>query len=111
MIVLPRLYPILDAGCFPSARDLITAAEELIAGGCTVLQYRNKSGNARAMLEQPRDCGECSVPTLSQTPRQESGNLQFTYNQSLIFLRIAPPIPINPVTNNPRVPGSGLMMA
>jgi thiamine-phosphate pyrophosphorylase len=52
MIVLPRLYPILDAGCFPSVCDLIAAAEELVAGGCTLLQYRNKSGNARVLLEQ-----------------------------------------------------------
>jgi thiamine-phosphate pyrophosphorylase len=52
MIVLPRLYPILDAGCFSDPRDLITAAEEFIAGGCTVMQYRNKSGNAQVMLEQ-----------------------------------------------------------
>jgi thiamine-phosphate pyrophosphorylase len=55
MIALPRLYPILDAGCFPSAIELIAAAEELAAGGCTVLQYRNKSGNARVMLEQARE--------------------------------------------------------
>jgi thiamine-phosphate pyrophosphorylase len=55
MIVLPRLYPILDAGCFAGTGDLITSAEELIAGGCTLLQYRNKSGNARAMLEQARE--------------------------------------------------------
>ena len=55
MIILPRLYPILDAGCFPDPRDLIAAAEGLIAAGCTVLQYRNKSGNARVMLEQARE--------------------------------------------------------
>jgi thiamine-phosphate pyrophosphorylase len=55
MIVLPRLYPILDAGCFPNARDLIIAAEELAAAGATLLQYRNKSGNARVMLEQARE--------------------------------------------------------
>ncbi|HLW86067.1 MAG TPA: thiamine phosphate synthase [Candidatus Sulfotelmatobacter sp.] len=55
MIVLPRLYPILDAGCFPSTLALVTAAEELAAGGCTLLQYRNKSGNARVMLEQARE--------------------------------------------------------
>ena len=55
MIVIPRLYPVLDAGYFPDARDLLAAAEELIASGCTVLQYRNKSGNARAMLEQARE--------------------------------------------------------
>jgi len=31
------------------------AAEELAAAGVTLLQYRNKSGNAREMLEQARD--------------------------------------------------------
>ena len=30
-------------------------AEEFVAGGCTLLQYRNKSGNARIMLEQARE--------------------------------------------------------
>ena len=30
-------------------------AGELIAGGCTLLQYRNKSGNVRVMLEQARE--------------------------------------------------------
>ena len=55
MIVLPRLYPILDAGCFPNALGLITAAEELASAGVTLVQYRNKSGNARVMLEQARE--------------------------------------------------------
>jgi thiamine-phosphate pyrophosphorylase len=55
MIVFPRLYPILDAGCFPIARDLVAAAEELIAAGCTILQYRNKSGNAREILDHARE--------------------------------------------------------
>lgn len=55
MIVLPRLYPILDAGCFPNARGLITAAEELASAGVTLIQYRNKSGNARVMLDQARE--------------------------------------------------------
>jgi thiamine-phosphate pyrophosphorylase len=53
--LFPRLYPILDASCYPNARALLTAAEELVAGGCTLLQYRNKSGNARGMLEQARE--------------------------------------------------------
>jgi len=30
-------------------------AGELVAGGCTLLQYRNKGGNARVMLEQARE--------------------------------------------------------
>jgi thiamine-phosphate pyrophosphorylase len=55
MIVLPRLYPILDAGCFPNALVLITAAEEIASAGMTLIQYRNKSGNARVMLEQARE--------------------------------------------------------
>jgi len=52
MIALPRLYPILDASCFPEALGLIAAAEELAAASATLIQYRNKSGNARVMLEQ-----------------------------------------------------------
>ena len=55
MISLPRLYAILDAGCFPNTQALFAAAEELAGGGCTLLQYRNKSGNARVMLEQARE--------------------------------------------------------
>ncbi|HZC21808.1 MAG TPA: thiamine phosphate synthase [Candidatus Binatia bacterium] len=55
MLALPRLYAILDAGCFPSTPALLSAAEELVAAGCTLVQYRNKSGNARVMLEQARE--------------------------------------------------------
>jgi thiamine-phosphate pyrophosphorylase len=55
MIVLPRLYAILDTSCFPDTQALLSAAEELLAGGVTLLQYRNKSGNTRQMLEQARE--------------------------------------------------------
>lgn len=55
MIVLPRVYPILDAGCFHNTLGLISAAEELLSAGVTLIQYRNKSGNARMMLEQARE--------------------------------------------------------
>jgi thiamine-phosphate pyrophosphorylase len=55
MIVLPRLYSILDASCFASSQGLIAAAEELAAAGATLIQYRNKSGSARVMLEQARE--------------------------------------------------------
>ncbi len=54
-MLLPRLYPILDAGCFPNANAMFTAAEELAAAGCTLLQYRNKSGSARHMLDEARE--------------------------------------------------------
>jgi len=48
---LPRLYAILDVRCFADAAALLLAAEELAAAGVTLIQYRNKSGNARRMLE------------------------------------------------------------
>jgi thiamine-phosphate pyrophosphorylase len=52
---LPRLYPILDASCFPEAAGLFAAAEELASAGVTLIQYRNKQGNARQMLEDARE--------------------------------------------------------
>jgi thiamine-phosphate pyrophosphorylase len=55
VIALPRLYPIVDAACFATTEDLRGFAEELAAGGCSLLQYRNKSGNARVMLDQARE--------------------------------------------------------
>ena len=55
MIHLPRLYAILDASYFSESQVLFSTAEELLAGGVTLLQYRNKSGNARGMLEQARE--------------------------------------------------------
>ena len=55
MIRLPRLYAILDAACFGETRALLEYAAALAAGGVTLLQYRNKSGNARQMLEQARE--------------------------------------------------------
>jgi len=55
VIALPRLYAIIDAAAFLKHEELITFATELIFGGCTVLQYRNKNGSARVMLEQARE--------------------------------------------------------
>jgi len=52
---LPRLYAILDTSYFPDSQVFFSAAEELVAGGVTLLQYRNKSANAREMLEQARE--------------------------------------------------------
>jgi thiamine-phosphate pyrophosphorylase len=54
-MLLPRLYAILDTACFSDSQSLLEAAEELAAGGVTLLQYRNKSGSARQMLEQARE--------------------------------------------------------
>jgi thiamine-phosphate pyrophosphorylase len=52
MILLPRLYAIVDSSAHESTEDLVAYAMELAAAGCTVLQYRNKSGNTRVMLKQ-----------------------------------------------------------
>jgi len=55
MVSLPRLYPILDTSCFSNSGSLFQAAHDLAAAGCTLLQYRNKSGQARLMLEEARE--------------------------------------------------------
>ena len=52
---LPRLYAILDSSCFPEEHDLFATAVELVGGGVTLLQYRNKTGSARQMLQQARE--------------------------------------------------------
>jgi thiamine-phosphate pyrophosphorylase len=49
---IPGLYAILDASFFPDANAVVAAAQDLVAGGCLLLQYRNKAGNARLVLEQ-----------------------------------------------------------
>ena len=74
MIQLPRLYPILDASCFPSAEAIAAAAQELVSAGCTLLQYRNKSGNARAMLDHARELKRLLARTTS------SGNVKLIMN-------------------------------
>ena len=62
MIEVPRLYAILDAGCFPDTQALLATAEELAAADCTLIQYRNKSGNSRVMLEQARELKKRLAP-------------------------------------------------
>jgi len=52
MTPLPRLYAILDSSRFADIDALCLSATELAAAGVTLLQYRNKSGKARQMLEQ-----------------------------------------------------------
>jgi thiamine-phosphate pyrophosphorylase len=55
MILLPRLYAIVDSSAHASTQDLVAYVAELAAGGCRLLQYRNKSGNAQVMLEHARE--------------------------------------------------------
>lgn len=45
-----RLYAILDASCFSAPQLLFEAADELVAAGVTLIQYRNKSADAPTML-------------------------------------------------------------
>jgi thiamine-phosphate pyrophosphorylase len=55
IISLPRFYPILDSGCYPDSEALLKAAEQLVAAGGRILQYRNKSGDAARMLIDARE--------------------------------------------------------
>ena len=52
---LPKLYAILDASCFAGCNALLSAAEELVAGGCTLMQHRNKTGNPRQILVDAKE--------------------------------------------------------
>lgn len=56
---IPRLYAIIDRACFASAPDaaveMTRYARALMAGGVTLIQYRNKTGNARQMLSDARE--------------------------------------------------------
>jgi thiamine-phosphate pyrophosphorylase len=55
VVSLPRLYAILDVGANTATDQVYTFAQELTSAGVTLLQYRNKTGNARLMLEQARE--------------------------------------------------------
>jgi len=50
-----KSYAILDASCFAGRCALLSAAEELLAGGCTLMQYRNKTGNPQQILEDAKE--------------------------------------------------------
>jgi thiamine-phosphate pyrophosphorylase len=49
-----RIYAILDASCFSSEQLLFDAADELATAGVKIIQYRNKSVDARLLLEQAK---------------------------------------------------------
>jgi thiamine-phosphate pyrophosphorylase len=55
MISLRRFYPILDTCCFSGTEALLAAAKELLEAGATIVQYRNKSGDAARMLIEARE--------------------------------------------------------
>lgn len=57
--VLPRLYAIIDTASLPENRratfHIVAFAQELADGGVELIQYRNKSGDERAMLSHARE--------------------------------------------------------
>ena len=66
MTLLPRLYAILDSSCFPDIAALLVAAEDLLTAGVALIQYRNKSGDAREMLNQALELRRRSRTTASE---------------------------------------------
>lgn len=55
MIHIPKLYAILDPSSFRENQTMFRAAEDLAAAGVTLIQYRDKIGNARQMLDHARE--------------------------------------------------------
>ena len=54
LIPFPRLYSIVDPSFLPATADLLAFVAQLASGGCTLFEYRNKTGDARMMVEQAR---------------------------------------------------------
>jgi thiamine-phosphate pyrophosphorylase len=54
-ISIPRLYAILDASQFRDTAAMLASVDKLKAAGVTLLQYRNKTGDPRQMLEHARE--------------------------------------------------------
>jgi len=56
--MLPHLYPIIDPALLPGPGDqaarVAAFARELVAGGATLIQYRNKTEGGRQMLSDAR---------------------------------------------------------
>jgi thiamine-phosphate pyrophosphorylase len=69
MTPLPRLYAILDTSCFNGLPALFDAARELIAAGVSLIQYRDKSGDAQIILARARELLEQSRTTVSAPHR------------------------------------------
>ncbi len=59
---LPRLYAIVDRGPNLSFADSRNYVQELVRGGVTLLQYRNKSGDAAEMLSEARELKRIAGP-------------------------------------------------
>src|ERR1700752_283657 len=84
---LPRLYAIFDASCFREVDAMAAAAGEIVTAGCTLIQYRNKSGNARVMLEQARELRR-RFPSESQNPHFSQNRGEVGYPAPDHFVRL-----------------------
>jgi len=73
MVQISRLYAIVDCDSSGISVDPVQFAGQLVAAGCTLLQYRNKSGSARVMLEQAREMRNILSSRVSQ-PRRDPGH-------------------------------------
>jgi thiamine-phosphate pyrophosphorylase len=65
---LPKLYAVVDAGCFAPDLSLTTLtnfARELAAAGVTLIQYRNKFGNTREILSHARELKRALPPEVT----------------------------------------------
>ena len=75
-MLLPRMYAILDVSCFAEFEALLTASQELLEAGVTLLQYRDKSGETRSMLNHARRLKQglaphrLTMPAGALAPRQ-----------------------------------------
>jgi thiamine-phosphate pyrophosphorylase len=53
---LPRLYAIVDSSLIGGyGKSLLRFAEELVKGGATLIQYRNKTGSSPEVLSESRE--------------------------------------------------------
>ncbi|MFI5103344.1 MAG: thiamine phosphate synthase [Terriglobales bacterium] len=56
---LPSLYPILDFSCFAGGQDplaaMLDSAEQLLAAGASIIQYRDKTSGPRIFLKHARE--------------------------------------------------------
>ena len=63
-----RLYLVTDEACLPPGRNLYEAVEEALQAGVTLVQYREKNGLGKDMLEKARKlialCHKYNVPLL-----------------------------------------------
>jgi thiamine-phosphate pyrophosphorylase len=55
VIKLPALYAILDPSTFRERQTMFRSALDLASAGVTLIQYRNKSGTAREILDHARE--------------------------------------------------------